>query len=84
MKRLCCAPQPGDASRHCIRFHDHTGPHQTFVAEWNDGDINSRRRPALHFKAARPTADRNIQPNDAGVRWFRPPRPRMAAALRAR
>ncbi|HME06893.1 MAG TPA: hypothetical protein VKG25_07575 [Bryobacteraceae bacterium] len=41
---LCQAVQPDGRSQRCIRFQDHPGPHQTFVAEWNDGDDSSRRR----------------------------------------
>jgi len=43
--QLCNAPQPDDPARRCIRYADHTGPHQTFVSEWNEGDKESRRRP---------------------------------------
>jgi len=41
---LCQATQPDGKFQRCIRFHDHPGPHQTFVAEWSDGDACSHRR----------------------------------------
>jgi len=41
---LCQAIQPDGKFQRCIRFQDHPGPHQTFVAEWGDGDACSRRR----------------------------------------
>ena len=63
MKQICNAPQPDDPRHHCVRFHDHTGPHQTFVAEWKDGDSNSRRRPALHFRNGRPAGNGNRLPS---------------------
>jgi hypothetical protein len=79
MKQLCCIPQPDDSSRHCILFHQHTGPHQTFVAEWKDGDANSRRRPALHFRKKQT----NTRPSGMGgnrVPGSQQPRFRLNAA----
>jgi len=58
MKQLCNAPQPDHPTHHCVRFQQHSGPHQTFVAEWKDGDLNSRRRPALPFRAGNQTGKR--------------------------
>ncbi|HZT28404.1 MAG TPA: hypothetical protein VFA33_00875 [Bryobacteraceae bacterium] len=42
--QLCNARQPDDEARRCIRYLNHEGPHQSFVAEWNDGDREARRR----------------------------------------
>jgi hypothetical protein len=39
------------------------------VAEWKDGDLNSRRRPALHFRTGRPAGNGNRMPS-------KPPFPR--------
>jgi len=41
---LCPAIQPDGRHQRCIRFGDHSGPHQTFVAEWGEGEPCSRRR----------------------------------------
>jgi hypothetical protein len=41
---LCRCQQPDKQTGHCILYDGHEGPHQTFVAEWNDGAPNSRRR----------------------------------------
>lgn len=41
---LCGAIQPDGRRQKCIRFQDHLGPHQSFVAEWNAADSHSRRR----------------------------------------
>jgi hypothetical protein len=61
MKQLCNAPQPDHPMHRCVRFNQHTGPHQTFVAEWADGDVNSRRRPPRQLRADVPRAI-NSQP----------------------
>ena len=44
---LCEATQPDGRMQRCIRFEGHDGPHQTFVAEWSEGDVESRRRQYL-------------------------------------
>ena len=50
--QLCNARQPDDEARRCIRYLNHEGPHQSFVAEWNDGDREARRRRAQPVEAA--------------------------------
>lgn len=49
---LCRAVQPDGGGQRCIRFDGHEGPHQTFVAEWSNGDSASRRRQPAHAKSA--------------------------------
>ena len=41
---LCSAQQPDKSTGRCILYCGHQGPHQTFVAEWQEGAANSRRR----------------------------------------
>src|SRR5204863_398580 len=65
--QLCNAPQPDDPARRCIRYLDHTGSHQTFVSEWNEGDKESRRRPrpvsaAPKHESKRPPKRRPFRP----------------------
>jgi hypothetical protein len=55
---LCQALQPDGRFQRCIRFENHPGQHQTFVAEWNEGDANSRRRQTGASFAAPPVAFR--------------------------
>jgi hypothetical protein len=43
---LCSAEQPDNTCRQCILYKGHVGPHQSFVAEWSEGDLKARRRNA--------------------------------------
>ncbi len=53
-EHLCTAVQPDGRTQRCIRFQDHEGPHQTFVAEWCDGDATSRRRQTRQARCVNP------------------------------
>ena len=55
---LCQALQPDGRFQRCIRFEAHPGPHQTFVAEWSEGDQSSRRRQTGMGPVAPPPAFR--------------------------
>jgi hypothetical protein len=44
---LCKAAQPDHTCRNCFLYQGHSGPHQTFVAQWTDGEEYARRRPRL-------------------------------------
>src|SRR5688572_2127981 len=56
---LCSAQQPDKPTGQCILYCGHEGPHQTFVAEWNEGAVNSRRRQP---RSARPVSHRAETP----------------------
>jgi hypothetical protein len=53
MNDLCRATQPDKPCARCIRYTGHTGPHQTFVAEWHEGAEKARRRNAPVFAKRR-------------------------------
>jgi hypothetical protein len=53
-EHLCTAIQPDGRNQRCIRFEDHEGPHQTFVAEWCDGEAVSRRRQVRQARCVNP------------------------------
>jgi hypothetical protein len=47
---LCEARQPDGHCARCIREAGHSGAHQTFVSEWQDGEGASRRRQRPVFR----------------------------------
>jgi hypothetical protein len=53
-ENLCTAIQPDGRNQRCIRFEDHEGPHQTFVAEWGEGDPVSHRRQLRQARCMNP------------------------------
>ena len=61
---LCTATQPDGRFQRCIRFHGHDGPHQTFVAQWGEGDsVSHRRQPrTLNVDKQICTGNRNRRP----------------------
>ena len=71
---LCRAVQPDGGGQRCIRFDGHEGPHQTFVAEWSNGESVSRRRqPPAQAKVQ---AYSNRQPDKSRRPQSRPGRTR--------
>jgi hypothetical protein len=75
---LCQSIQPDGKLQRCIRFENHPGPHQTFVAEWTEGEPCSRRRQTREPMGAAPPAFRPAFPRR------QPRRDSGWAALRAR
>ena len=47
---LCEARLPDGNGGRCIREHGHSGAHQTFVSEWMEGAMFSRRRQPPVFR----------------------------------
>jgi hypothetical protein len=41
---ICSVPEPSSPTGRCILFRHHNGPHQSFVSEWGEGELKSRRR----------------------------------------
>jgi hypothetical protein len=72
LKELCNAYQPDSPSGRCIRFSHHGGPHQTFVSEWNEGEMTSRRRAPPLAKAKQQGAKQNRDRNRRPHTNFRP------------
>jgi hypothetical protein len=64
---LCTAVQPDGRHQRCIRFEQHEGPHQTFVAEWAEGELASHRRQLRQPRIVNPAATRQPHPSSRGM-----------------
>jgi hypothetical protein len=77
---LCNHIQPDGRMQRCIRFEGHEGPHHTFVAEWNTGELESRRRQQ---RSVCPTTPANARQNGNRARTTPPPHIARRAESRA-
>jgi len=85
---LCSAQQPDKHTGQCILYCGHQGPHQTFVAEWNEGAAHSRRRqphrPNTEFSAFHSTSQPESRPRGNRYNAFRVSEyPARQASMRA-